>query len=55
MRSFWNLSLLLLMFVSIPISFTGCSSGQLSEEEAAQAAGEDEEGPADDGTSVDEE
>jgi hypothetical protein len=55
MRSFWNLSLLLLLFVTVPISLTGCS-GQLSEEEAAaQSADEDYEGPTDDGSSVDEE
>jgi hypothetical protein len=53
MRSFWYLSLLLL-FASVPLSFAGCS-GQLTEDEAAQATAEDEEGPADNGSSAEEE
>ncbi len=53
MRSFWYLSLLLL-FASAPLSFAGCS-GQLTEDEAAQATAEDEEGPADNGSSAEEE
>ena len=54
MRSFWNLSLLLLLlFVGFPISFTGCS-GQLSEEQAEQSADEEDEGPTDDGSSGEE-